>query len=168
MTPLEKINDLMGTYRSMGLQKDAIIRKMKAQFPSAKFSFKGSTLYVQFGSNPVQKVIGGLSIPIEAATRLLAYDQHGKYSPDEEKKLVAECERILKKHGIHGVQIKLERMIEIGLYSYDQMAAEKARAAIADEYGLKRAGSNDWRDDAGKKIYAQWLYLPKGRSHGHH
>jgi len=71
MTSLEKVGDLLALYRSMGLQKDAIVRKLKAQFGGARFQFKGSTLYVQFGDNAPQKVIGGIPTSA-AATRILA------------------------------------------------------------------------------------------------
>lgn len=72
-TPLAKVNRLYSDYRNAGFDKSTILRKLKAQFSSAKFSFKGATLYVAFGDNPAQKVTGGL-VETNAATRLLAAD----------------------------------------------------------------------------------------------
>lgn len=70
-TPLAKVNRLYSDYRGAGFDKSTILRKLKAQFSGAKFSFKGATLYVAFGDNPAQKVTGGVT-ETEAAARLSA------------------------------------------------------------------------------------------------
>lgn len=70
-TPLDKVNRLYSDYRGAGFDKSTILRKLKAQFSGAKFTFKGATLYVAFGDNPAQKVTGG-AVVTNAATRLTA------------------------------------------------------------------------------------------------
>ena len=58
MQTMENLNRLYSTYRGMGLGKASIVRKLKAQFSSAEFTFKGSTLFVSFGGGDAQKVTG--------------------------------------------------------------------------------------------------------------
>jgi hypothetical protein len=58
MQTLEHLNSLYSTYRAMGMDKASIVRKLKAQFSSAKFTFKGATLFVSFNGNTAQKVTG--------------------------------------------------------------------------------------------------------------
>jgi len=58
-SPMEKLNRFYSEQRSVwGSDKSTILRKMKAQFPSGKFAYKGSSLFVKFGDNPEQKVTG--------------------------------------------------------------------------------------------------------------
>lgn len=56
MCTFENLRRLYATYLSMGFKKDVVARKLKAQFPGAKLTFKGSALYVSFGGNAAQKV----------------------------------------------------------------------------------------------------------------
>lgn len=75
MSPLENVKRLYLDYLNAGLTKDVIARKLKAQFPGAKFTFKGATLYVAFGLNPEQKVLG---MELNAAHRLQATEHNPK------------------------------------------------------------------------------------------
>lgn len=83
MSPLENVKRLYLDYLNAGFKKDIIVRKLKAQFPGAKFTFKGATLYVAFGLNPEQKVLGS---ELNASTRLMA----GKELSQDEGRLAPE------------------------------------------------------------------------------
>lgn len=128
MTPLENVKRLYLDYLNAGFKKDVIARKLKAQFSDAKFTFKGATLYVAFGLNPEQKVLGS---ELNAATRLTAAS-----SRDKLKGLAKSFEEQLKKEGAPGVEVTFISDDEINIFSEDKHAFDKAKQILKKVPGL--------------------------------
>jgi hypothetical protein len=129
MSPLENVKRLYLDYLNAGFKKDVIARKLKSQFPGAKFTFKGATLYVAFGLNPEQKVLG---MELNAAQRLqvTASDYH------KLKELAKKFEQQLKKEGAPGVEVTFISDDEINIFSEDKHAFDKAKQVLKKVPGL--------------------------------
>lgn len=139
MTPLENVKRLYLDYLNAGFKKDVIARKLKAQFSDAKFTFKGATLYVAFGLNPEQKVLGS---ELNAATRLTAAS-----SRDKLKGLAKSFEEQLKKEGAPGVEVTFISDDEINIFTENQHSFERAKQYLKKVPSLTFKSEDTISDD---------------------
>lgn len=132
MSGLENVKRLYLDYLNAGFKKDVIVRKLKAQFKDAKFTFKGATLYVAFGLNQPVKVLGG--VQLNAATRLMA-------SRPEEKAIGQKFADELKKHGIQA-DISFTGPGELAVEIADKLQFEKAKGILKKVGNMQMTGED--------------------------
>jgi hypothetical protein len=146
----ENVKRLYLDYLNAGFKKDVIARKLKAQFPGANFTFKGSTLYVAFGLNGPQKVLG---TELNAPTRLEAASLHDKL-----KGLGQSFQRELEKNGARGVEVTFISDSEINICTPDKRSFDKAIQIMKKVQGLHFVKQDVFEDeDLDAPEYMAWF-----------
>jgi hypothetical protein len=150
MTGLENVKRLYLDYLNAGFKKDVIARKLKAQFPGAKFTFKGATLYVAFGLNPEQKVLGS---DLNACARLEAASMHDKLTG-----LAQSFQKELEKNGARGVEVTFISDSEINICTPDKHSFDKAIQIMKKVHGLHFVKQDIFEDeDLDAPEYMAWF-----------
>jgi hypothetical protein len=139
MGGIENVKRLYLDYLNAGFKKDEIARKLKAQFKGAKFTFKGATLYVQFGLNEPVKVLG---TELNAATRLEA-----ESSRDKLKGIARSFEDQLRKAGAPEVEVTFISDDEINIFTENKNSFERAKQYLKKVPSLKFKHEDTISDD---------------------
>jgi hypothetical protein len=141
--PMEKVKRLYLDYLNAGFKKEEIGRKLKSQFPYAKFIFKGSTLYVSFGGNEPQKVLGSTEVKLQADAKqiVLSYDRV------KMKQLEKSFAEQLKKSGAAGVEVTFISDSEINICTPNRHAFEIAKKVMKTVPGLTFSKEDIFEDE---------------------
>jgi hypothetical protein len=140
---LQRVNRLYSDYRNAGFDKSTIIRKLKSQFSSAKFEYKGSTLYVSFSGNAPQKLTGSTEVKLQADAKqvVLSYDRM------KMKQLEKSFAEQLRKSGASGVEVTFISDSEINICTPNRHAFEIAKKVMKTVPGLTFSKEDIFEDE---------------------